>query len=524
MISKLVGLEITSERIRIVDIEKKGACAHLKNIASVQTPANTFADGYITDIDKVADAVRDLFVSSGITTKNVAISLSGKGVVIQEINIPNMPQSEMREVIKSELERYSVFLTDNFIFDYQPLSEVVEKGHKRVRVFFVGVSCRLLSSYFDCMQKSGLTIVSIDTAPLSMATSQYADLNKEKATALVLIKEDKTYVIVIKKGKFCLFYNIDIGTKQLFKAKLQTEEALDEEAASELIGELRRSFKFYEIEFTAGEVDRVILSHYNQKLSHLAKRIVSIFNKEIEIEVANPFKHIKIPDRLAAEKIGNESKEDFAVCVGAALKALMGAGHNLSLELLQKYIPQKGVLKKKQALVAGSCILIFLLSTGITGYHEAMHKRISASLQEKRLELAALDSRLEGLKDLAQRHNYLRERLKRQALYLKNLNRISWSVLLAKVTQQMPEDVWLKAFKSTDSGIFGLEGGAFSVDRVADFIRRLGQEPTFKNVGLDTLDQKQFSEKATGVDFKLESNLSTPKEKKDDAGKAQTKQ
>lgn len=515
MVKKVAGLEITSESIRIVELEKDAKATYLKNMASIPTPAGAVKDGEIIDIDGVVDTIRKILSRALITTKRVVISLSGKGVVIQEITLPSMPYTEMKEVIKSELENYPIFKKDDFVFDYQPLSEFTEKGYKRTRVFFVGISSRFINSYLTCIQKAGLSLVSIDVAPLSMATSQYPDLKEDKATASVLIKDEKTYVTVVKKGRFCLFYNIDIGTGQLLYSGLHQENNLNEEVLKKLVSELERSFKFYEIEFEKEKIGRVILSYDHSKLPLLDKRIASILNSEIEIKVINPLKHIKVPAEFTSNSMVKEGAEAYAVAVGAALKGLNIITHNLHLELLQKYIPRHEELKKKSILVAISCLLIVLITAGITGYHNAVFNELRASLKEKEIQLASLDSRLKELKDLAERHRYLRERLKRQASYLKRLNRISWSVVLSKVTQQIPEDVWLKIFNSTDRGKLTLEGGTLSVDNVADFIRGLGQEPTFENTGLGTINQERFSEGITGVKFRLESELSVKKEKED---------
>lgn len=516
MNKKALGLEIDSSKIRVVELERTGMAICLKKMASVPTPAGTLRGGEIIDADKMANAIRGLLNTAEITTKGVVISLLGKGVIVQEITLPSMPTAEMREVIKSELENYPILSNDDFIFDYQPLSEFTKEGYKKVRVFFVGISSSLLSSYFRCMQKAGLSVAALDIAPLSMATSQYLDLSEDKATASVLIKYDKTYVTVARKGRLCLFYSIDIGSGQLLESKAHPEDDPERTALSRLISELERSFKFYEVEFKAEKIDRVLLSYDRSQHPDLDKRIISELGKEIKVEIANPFKQIKLPNQTDTDKMAEIGPELFTVAIGAALKGLKRVGHNLSLELLQKYIPRPKELRKRSVVVLITCILVILITAGISGYQGSLCGRFNLSLVDKEAQLASLDTRLTRLKELAARHKDLRERLKRQAAYLERLNRVSWSALLSKVAQRIPEDVWLKIFDYKEKGKLSLEGGTFTVDKVADFIRELDQEPAIEDIDLNLIKQKKFTKTVEGLDFKLEGTLSKEKEKKDE--------
>lgn len=556
MYKKVIGLEIDSNKLRAVELERRGAAIYLNKMASTPTPAGAVRDGELVDIDVMAKVIRKLLAQARMTARKVSISLSGKGVIIQEITLPSMPRGEMKEIIKGELERYPRLTTNNFIFDYQPLSEVTKKGFKKTRVFFVGISNRLLGSYLTCLRRAGLSVVSIDVAPLSAATSQSAALSEDEATAFVLIKDETTYITVAKRGSFRIFYSIEIGSKQLLRKMAQPGDTQpgdtqpgdaqpgdtqpgdaqpedsqpgakpDEPVLRELIREVERSFRFYNIEFGEGEVKRIILSFDSSILPQLDERMASCLGEEVKVEAADPLKQIGLSSQLHVEEgvkasAGTFADEEvkgnagaFAVAIGAALRGLKKIGHRISLELLQTYIPRPGELKKRAALVIIFCLLVGLATWEMVGRQQVHYNELRSSLRDKKAQLSSLDSRLAELKSLTTRHRNLRECLKQQASYLEKLNGVSWSVVLSKVTQMIPEDVWLSLFKSTDKGKLTLEGATFSVDQVASFTKQMDQDTTFEYVNLGFVKRQRLG-KAAGVKFRLESALSSKKEKDD---------
>lgn len=517
--NKVVGLEITQSKITAVELEKQASGVLVRNIASTETPNQAVKDGVIINTDVVSQVIRKLFQAAGITTKKAVISLSGKGVIVQSITLPSMPSHELNEVVRSELERYPLLITDKFVFDYKPLSEFVEKGYNRTRVFLSGISYELLNSYFECMKKAGISIESIDVALLSLITSQYADIVKGKATASLLISDKKTQVTIVKDGKFHLFYSIDVGDSELFESTTDSNYSVNEKTLNYLLEELERIFKFYEKEFESDKVERVIVSYNDYKFSQLTERISSFFSKHISIETANPFKNIKGSSKAIQEGTEKEAVANFAVATGAALRGLDIIGHSLSLKLLQHYIPRPRELKRAYISTAISFAAIVLVAVGIYIHQNILSSSFLSQINEDKLKIASLDQRLQVLRGLAEKHKYFREVLKRQASYLKVLNRVSWSVLLSRVTNQIPDDAWLDKFKADEKQSMKLDGGTFTVEKVAGFIRQLAQDETFGDVCLDEIKQKSFTKKATGVEFKIESKLADKKENIDEVHK-----
>ena len=66
-------------------------------------------------------AVRRLFESRKIKTKEVAASLSGNAVIVKKISLPVMTEAELAESIYWEAEQYIPFDIQDVNLDYQIL-------------------------------------------------------------------------------------------------------------------------------------------------------------------------------------------------------------------------------------------------------------------------------------------------------------------------------------------------------------------------------------------------------------------
>jgi Tfp pilus assembly protein PilN len=518
MIKKRVGLEITSENIRVVELERFPQAIRLNVIASCSTPQGAVKNGEIVDTGKTADAIKKLFSMYKINTKNVAISFSGKGVMAQQMTLPDMPVADMKEAVKSELEKYSVFSGSKIIFYYKPIARFDEKGYKKVRVFFAGISLKLLHSYIDCLDKAGLSISFIDIAPISMANAEYSSLKEEKTTALAIIKDDKAYMVIARAGKFHIFYNIDINT-QGFSGPAVSADAVPGKALSSFAVSLERSFKFYQKELNAGPVERIILSYDDEKFPEMHKKLEAVLEGGIKVEPAQPLKYIQKPRHKDMQAILNRGVSGFSACIGASLSGLGIIRHDISLNSLQQQMPRPKEIRKKYilAFIACAVIAVVLAVSGIS--LKVISDNMSRKLIVGQEQLASLDARLSSLRELSERQRDLRERLILQSKYIQNLNLVSWSKMLDKVTSRMPDYLWLRRFRTAESGNMSIDGTTVTVDKIADFIRQLSQDEAFSNVDVESIDKKDVAKNVPGVDFQITSGLKKPEEPGDDSVK-----
>jgi len=113
--SQLVGIDIGSHSIKIVQLLQKKKQFELLNAGLVPLPENTFEDGMTKNPNLVSEAVKQLISSEKIKTKFAVISISGESVVIKKINIPTIHCSTTFELGKFSLNNKYDFIYLNFI-------------------------------------------------------------------------------------------------------------------------------------------------------------------------------------------------------------------------------------------------------------------------------------------------------------------------------------------------------------------------------------------------------------------------
>src|SRR5690349_23481691 len=117
----VVGLDIGSSAVKAVELKGSGKAFKVTAFGIEPVPPDSIVDGAIIDGTAVADAIRRLFDSRGIKTKDVAASLAGNAVIVKKITLPTMTDAELSNSISWEAEQYIPFDIQDVNLDYQVL-------------------------------------------------------------------------------------------------------------------------------------------------------------------------------------------------------------------------------------------------------------------------------------------------------------------------------------------------------------------------------------------------------------------
>ena len=133
----LVGLDIGSSAVKAVELKAAGKSYKVTAFGAEPIPPDSIVDGAIIDGAAVADAIRRLFESRKIQTKDVAASLSGNAVIVKKITLPVMTEAELAESIYWEAEQYIPFDIQDVNLDYQ----ILDRRRRRRRARRPWTSC-----------------------------------------------------------------------------------------------------------------------------------------------------------------------------------------------------------------------------------------------------------------------------------------------------------------------------------------------------------------------------------------------
>jgi type IV pilus assembly protein PilM len=345
----LVGLDIGSSAVKAVELKPVGKSHRVVALGAEPIPPDAIVDGAIVDGAAVADAIRRLFDTRGIKTREVAASLSGTAVIVKKITVPPMSATELAESIAWEAEQYVPFDIQDVNLDYQVVSgasdgKAAPTAAAGMDVLLVAAKKEKIADYTGVIQQAGCVpvVVDVDAFALQNCYEANYDLEPGAVVALVNAGASATNVNVVA-GEHSLFTrDISIGGNAYTEA-LQKELHLSHDNAERLkkgqpvdgtdfeharpviravtenvLLEIQKTFDFFRGATDTERIDRVVIAGGTAKVDGFTEMLGERF--EVHIEEFNPFKRIAFD----AAKSGVGAPEDvaatFAVAVGLALR------------------------------------------------------------------------------------------------------------------------------------------------------------------------------------------------------------
>ena len=100
MAKQCIGLDIGSTAIKIVQREPGAPGWCWRTSRSRPVPAGAIAAGAVVDADAVVAALRGLTARIGLRGKDVALAVSGNGVIIKRISVPQLEPAAFAQQIE----------------------------------------------------------------------------------------------------------------------------------------------------------------------------------------------------------------------------------------------------------------------------------------------------------------------------------------------------------------------------------------------------------------------------------------
>jgi Tfp pilus assembly protein PilN len=214
------------------------------------------------------------------------------------------------------------------------------------------------------------------------------------------------------------------------------------------------------------------------------------------------------------EHAGAIPATDLAATLGTALslysESTANQGPNLMENVLaQKREPMRPILMR--ASIPFAAVLLIAASLGLVRVAQwKQMTNLQAELEaltpacvratELRLKLAGADAKLKQLTALAQQ-----------------LPQTEWQQIFSRISQSMPEDVWLDRLSVEDGHSAALSGASYSDTGVYDFVGYLKQVPGVADIALEGTGVGQSATgPTTNFDLKLSlTNFAAPADKED---------
>lgn len=343
----IVGLDIGSSAVKAIEVKSVGKGFRVIGFGSEPVPPDSIVDGAIIDGAAVADAIRRLFDSRGIKTKDVAASLSGNAVIVKKITLPVMTEAELAESIFFEAEQYIPFDIQDVNLDYQILDKGdAAAGKGSMDVLLVAAKKEKIADYTGVIAQAGRTAVIVDVDAFALQNAYEINYGIEPNAVVVLLNAGASATnINILHGEQSVFTrDISIGGNAYTEA-LQRELNLPYETADALkrgthadgvsyddarpvlravsenvMLEIQKTFDFFKATASSDKIDRIMLSGGASRAEGFTEMLSERF--EAPVEPFDPFKRVAFDAKKFQVDSVAEAAPTAAVAVGLALRRL----------------------------------------------------------------------------------------------------------------------------------------------------------------------------------------------------------
>ncbi len=337
----ILGLDIGSHSIKLVEIGSSGAERHLLAAGSIPTPPKALQSSLEADHQAVAMAIRQLIKETGAKSTSVSFALPESQVFTRVIEVPALSQRELASAIGWEAEQYIPLPLDQVNLDYSILRDAKETGTDKMDVLLVACPKNLLEKYLSILEAAELIPLAAETEIIATARALSRSVASIKnAALLVSLGAQTTDLAILRGGVLAFTRSIAAGGEALSRALVsgldfntnQAEEfkrtygleqdklqgkivAAVKPIMDTIIGEMKRALAYYGEKHKDERVEVTLLAGGTAKLPGMVVYIAQ--NVGIEAQLANPWVGIKRDPRFA---VLDKEGATFTVSVGLALR------------------------------------------------------------------------------------------------------------------------------------------------------------------------------------------------------------
>lgn len=350
-----IGLDIGSTGVRAAQVGLGKSPAALDGFGQFALASGAIQDGEIVDTGVVSEAISQLWRHARLKGKKVSVGVANQKVVVRTIDLPYMPEEELRGAIQFQVQEYIPIPVEDAALDFQILGEFVTDNNERMmRVLLVAAQKDMINTLISAVEGAGLDPVGVDVTPLALVRSlgstggalgesgtgeAIVDVGGGITNVVVHEGGVTRFVRILLTGGNALTDSIASGLGVSFEeaegmkqrlgiapdaatASSATESAAQilEQRAGALIDEIRGTLDYYSAQADAIRVSRVVLTGGGSKLTNLGARLAETTRLTVE--------RGQVMQRMQVGKLGlsDDQMIDAEPLMGAAVGLALGEG------------------------------------------------------------------------------------------------------------------------------------------------------------------------------------------------------
>jgi type IV pilus assembly protein PilM len=225
----LVGLEIEPSAVHVASVEVNGRIV-IQSAAMAPLEAGIVRDGEVTDVEALADALRDLFAAHRDLDKRVRIGLANQKIVVRVIELPPISDpKELAAAVRFRAQDEVAMPLDSAVLDFQPLDLIDTPQGPRQRVLIVAARRDMVDRVLAAARAAGLRPEGIDLSAFAMVRALRSPGPADEQVLYLSIGGLTN--LAVAQGRACLFTRVVGGGLESLAVELAERRGLTLEHA-----------------------------------------------------------------------------------------------------------------------------------------------------------------------------------------------------------------------------------------------------------------------------------------------------
>ncbi|MDB5177877.1 MAG: type pilus assembly protein PilM [Candidatus Saccharibacteria bacterium] len=341
MILKSVGnffaLDIGTNAIRVVQLARSGSGWSLQHYGYAPVDSKLTSANSADAQRRLGEIIMTAVGQSGIRTKDVVIGLPSQKTFTTVIDVPTMPEGELRSTIKYQIDQYIPMSIDEAKVDWVPLGQSAHDPKKQ-EILLASTAISYAEERLEFVEGLGLNVIGAEPDPIAMIRS-LLPANLQDARLIVDMGDQSTDIALTYGNAPRLVRTVPVGLQSLIKAAVQNLNVQDDQARQFILkfgltpdrlegqvlralestldnfaSELTKSIKFFQTRYPSIPVGGMLLSGFASTIPQFGEYVTAKVG--VASSLGNPWQNVSVSQK-DQQQLAPVSAE-FATVIGLA--------------------------------------------------------------------------------------------------------------------------------------------------------------------------------------------------------------
>lgn len=337
-VGSFFALDIGTNAVRVVQLsDAGGGSSNLLHFGYAPLDEKTASAASPESRRRLGEVIMTAVGQSGIKDKNVVIGLPSSRTFTTVIEIPSMPEAELRNTVKYQVDQYIPMAVNEAKVDWALLGTSLHDP-KQLEVLVASTANTYAEERLEFVESLGLNVIAAEPDPLAMIRSLLPS-GVQDARLIIEVGELSTDLAITFADSPRLVRTIPTGLKSLIKSAVQNLNVQEDQARQFILkfglapdrlegqvyraiestldsfaAEVTKSVKFFQTRYPNTPVGGVMLSGFSAVIPQFGDYIAA--KTGIKASVGNPWQRVRVSQADQQQLLSVAS--EFSVAIGLA--------------------------------------------------------------------------------------------------------------------------------------------------------------------------------------------------------------